>query len=145
MKTKFALAGQILVALVMLMSTSDAQVGQNKVKFDADPAQRLDVRFRLFKTDNIWTHLLLDTRTGRVFQMNHSIDEGSVRGSLPISNKSLVEDEKGAKDGRFTLYPTSNIWNWILVDQEDGRCWQCQFATKAANRVLIPIKQIPDE
>lgn len=35
-----------------------------------------------------------------------------------------------SKPGRFTLYPTQNRYNFILLDQTDGRTWQVQWSTK---------------
>lgn len=35
--------------------------------------------------------------------------------------------------GRFTLYPTQNVFTFILLDQIDGRMWQVQWSTKAEN------------
>ena len=32
-----------------------------------------------------------------------------------------------AKPGRFCLYPTENTYNFILLDQIDGRVWQVQW------------------
>jgi hypothetical protein len=41
--------------------------------------------------------------------------------------------------GRFTMYPTYNIYNLILLDQIDGRTWQVQWG-KPEERQVIPIK-----
>jgi hypothetical protein len=46
-----------------------------------------------------------------------------------------IEDEK---NGRFFLYPTTNIYNFILLDQIDGRTWQVQWG-KEEERAVIPI------
>ncbi|MEI6662551.1 MAG: hypothetical protein WCL01_10525 [Comamonadaceae bacterium] len=35
----------------------------------------------------------------------------------------------GGKPGRFTLYPTRNMYNFILLDQDVGRTWQIQWST----------------
>lgn len=47
----------------------------------------------------------------------------------------------GKENGRFTLYPTNNIYNFILLDQIDGRMWQVQWSLKEKNRGLIPIDE----
>jgi hypothetical protein len=43
-----------------------------------DPLKIQDVaqpRFSLYKTQNMWTMLLLDTRTGRVWQAQYAVDK----------------------------------------------------------------------
>ena len=44
-------------------------------------------------------------------------------------------------NGRFTLYPTQNMYTFILLDQLDGRTWQVQWSIEPENRFIIPIKQ----
>ncbi len=130
-----------LTALILAFSLlSHISVGADKpIKFETDPSQRLDARFRLFKTQNMWTQLLLDTRNGRVLQVNFSVNEKDGRGWIPINDNSLIDDEKNAKDGRFTLYPTENLWTFILLDQDNGRVWQCQFSLEKQGRFILPI------
>ena len=43
------------------------------------------------------------------------------------------------KNGRFFLYPTQNVWNFILLDQLDGRVWQVQWSIEEKNRMVIRI------
>lgn len=112
------------------------------IKFETDPPQILDVPFRIFKTHNTWTHLLLDTRDGRVWQVQHTVDKNSYRGRLPINERPLASP--AGKPGRFTLYPTQNIWNFLLLDTESGNIWQCQFSLERDGRFLSPILS-PDQ
>jgi hypothetical protein len=100
-----------------------------------EPTQRADAPFRLFRTQNIYTFLKLDTRTGRVWQLQWSI-EADNRFVLPINLKSLAD---GKMAGRLTLYPSANIFNFILLDQEDGRQWQIQWSLKG-NRFIEAIE-----
>jgi hypothetical protein len=87
-----------------------------------EPTQNPDAPYRLFNTKNIYTFLKLDTREGLIWQVqwgdkNHRLIE-------PINPKALAS---GGKAGRFTLYPTTNIYTFILVDQETGDAWQVQW------------------
>ena len=41
--------------------------------------------------------------------------------------------------GRFTLYPTENMWTFILLDQIDGGTWQVQWSFEAKNRLVLRI------
>jgi hypothetical protein len=52
---------------------------------------------------------------------------------------NLIALAQGAKPGRFTLYPTSNIWTFILLDQETGNTWHVQWG-KPQERLIVPIE-----
>lgn len=97
-----------------------------------EPTQSTDVPYRMFRSQNIYTLLKLDTRTGQVWQVQRGDDEH--RFVAAINTKPLVD---GGKPGRFTLYPTLNIYTFILLDQEDGRTWQVQWGSSSA---MTPIK-----
>jgi hypothetical protein len=47
-----------------------------------------------------------------------------------------VEDEI---PGRFTLYATTNIYNFVLLDQIDGRTWQVQWSTDPDEMMVLRI------
>jgi hypothetical protein len=32
------------------------------------------------------------------------------------------------RNGRFALYPTGNMYNFLLLDREDSRIWQLQWS-----------------
>jgi hypothetical protein len=124
----------------------DFAEGADTIKFQSEPQQRLDVRFRLFRTDNMWSYLLLDTSDGRVWHITFTNDKDKgARLKIPINDKALVT-RTSAKNARFTLYPTDNIWNFLLLDQDDGRVWQCQFTMepKAENKFCLPIPDVRD-
>jgi len=40
------------------------------------------------------------------------------------------------KNGRFKLYPTENMYNFIMVDVIDGRTWQVQWNTDKFKRIV---------
>ena len=46
--------------------------------------QRLDTRYRLFKTVNTWIFLELDTQTGKVWQVQFSSNEKDGRSKIEI-------------------------------------------------------------
>ena len=79
----------------------------------------------------------LNTRTGQMWLVQYDI-EGSSRLETFLSLTPLVEKEDEA-NRRFTLYPTKNIYTFILLDQLDGRTWQVQWATEAEKRMLLRI------
>lgn len=100
-----------------------------------EPTQRTDVPYRLFRTQNIYTFLKLDTRTGLVWQVQWGSDAG-YRWVAAINVKPLGDSKE---NGRFTLCPTSNIYTFILVDQFDGRHWQVQWGKDKDHRFIAPI------
>jgi hypothetical protein len=55
-----------------------------------------------------------------------------------LNLEPLVGKDKEAND-RFTLYPTQNIYTFILLDQFEGKSWQVQWSTDPDNRGVIPI------
>src|SRR5207245_4158476 len=88
--------------LILLMwSVSDYQrlssLKERSITFDTDPPQRLDARFRLFKTDNLWNFILPDTRLGLLYQVQYSVDnkKGS-RGIFPLNDEPLVDSKDAA-------------------------------------------------
>lgn len=95
-------------------------------------------RFRVYKTENIFTTLLLDTRTGRLWQTQYSLDDKHFEGTTPIS----TEAHASATDpnGRFVLTKTHNMWTYILADTKTGALWHCQFSIKDdESRFCIPL------
>ena len=92
--------------------------------------------YKLYPTQNIWTFIELDTRDGRMWQIQYAINDDEKRFSLPLNATPLV-DEMGKEIGRFALYPTQNMYNFILLDQMNGRTWQIQWSMEDANRGII--------
>ena len=99
--------------------------------------QELSVPYRLFHTKNIWTFIQLETATGRLWQIQYDIQDNN-RGGVVINAEDLSKSSK-IIHGRFTLYPTENIYNFIMLDQIDGRIWQVQWSFEEENRFIIPI------
>ena len=100
-----------------------------------------DKHYNLYKTDNMYTFLKLDTRTGQIWQVHWSTEKGG-RAVLPLSTEKLSSE---AKDGRFALFPTTNMYNFILLDTTDGRTWQGQWSFEEENRIIVPIELKKDK
>ena len=90
-------------------------------------------RFKLFKTDNIYNLIKLDTATGRTWQVQYRTNSTDSM-TVPIDDTSLLWNYEIEKSGRFDLYPTSNMYTFILMDTETGRTWQIQWSTEASRR-----------
>ena len=87
-------------------------------------------RFKLYPTENIYTLLKLDTATGKIDQLQWSLDSDK-EGSLTINNDDL---SLGSGSGTFELYPTKNMYHFILLDKVTGRQWQIQWGMEASKR-----------
>jgi hypothetical protein len=115
---------------------SSAPPALASARVDRAPAPSASVeRFKVYKTQNAWTVLLLDTRTGRLWQAQWTVDSKSLRGILPVSDVTRAD----GPDGRFSVTLTDNIWNSILLDGQTGRLWQCQFSLQESGRGCMPI------
>lgn len=100
-----------------------------------------NVVYKLFPTTNMWNFIKLDTRNGKMWQVQYSIkDEEGYRGEVPLNEKSLLPNGNGG-NGRFTLVATQNMYNFILLDQQNGKTWQVQWSFEEDKRLVIPISE----
>ena len=82
--------------------------------------------FKLYPTDNMWTFLKLNTATGQIWQVQYSTKGSEYRFETELSTIQRVFGDASIC-GRFELYKTQNMYNFILLDKFDGRCWQVQW------------------
>jgi hypothetical protein len=122
------LAFVLSAATSIAQSTSEAPI-QN---ISTDSA----VTYRLFSTKNIYTFIKLNTRNGQMWQVQWSTKDNQFETTLSDIPRVGKDAEK---NGRFFLYPTTNIYNFILLDQIDGRTWQVQWSTEPKERMVIRI------
>ncbi|MDR0437080.1 MAG: hypothetical protein LBH22_02120 [Bacteroidales bacterium] len=128
---------KITFSLITVLATMVAcsQTNSNPV------APSDNVVYRLFPTENVWTFIKLNTRNGQMWQVQYDVqgdNRGDNRGEVSLSSISLVP-RASETNGRFTLYPTQNMWTFILLDQIDGNMWQVQWSKDANNRGIIPM------
>ena len=119
------------VAFLMMPAFSQSSLQSNTKQTVASPDDK--VNFRLFQTNNRWIFLKLDTRNGKITLVQYSTEGTDKMMECPLNSEALVVDEL-AKPGRFFLYPTENTFNFLLLDQEDGRVWQVQWNIDADKR-----------
>jgi len=103
----------------------------------ANQSNNPDAVYELFPTQNMWNFLKLNTRDGRIAIVQFDVSSNN-RMETDLNISPLVE-EQNAQNGRFTLYPTSNMYNFILLDQIDGRVWQVQWSFEKDQRMILPI------
>ncbi|MCB9314497.1 MAG: hypothetical protein H6569_00015 [Lewinellaceae bacterium] len=119
-----------IISFAQNQKTPKSAVQNNKV-FE-------NIVYQLFPTQNYWTFIKLNTRNGKMWQVHFTIKEDGVDGELILNSIPLVTEEKEV-NGRFTLYPTENIYNFILLDQIDGDVYQVQWSMEEKYRGVIPI------
>ena len=124
----------ILMACILLLFC-ESIFAQSSV---IEATQSTTVPYRLFRTTNRWTFIKLDTITGRMWLVQYDT-EGDARGSIVLNSEDFASG-KTRTPGRFTLYSTQNIWNFILIDQIDGNMWQVQWSQDRRNRFVLPIE-----
>ncbi|MCQ2316322.1 MAG: lipoprotein [Bacteroidales bacterium] len=95
-------------------------------------------RYELYKTQNYWMFLKLDTQTGMIWQVQSSIKGDSYRFQSVLSSVDLVND-RNYYNGRFSLHATGNMYNYVLLDKSNGRVWQVQWG-EDKNRMIVKIR-----
>jgi hypothetical protein len=85
----------------------------------------------------MWTFIQLNTITGEMWQIQYDV-EGNNKGGVLLNFNNLAIGKEKIK-GRFTLYPTDNMYTFILLDQIDGDSWQVQWSIEKKNRFVIPL------
>lgn len=121
----------IIILFILYSITLNAQIEIS------EPSQSTTAKYRLFRTSNMWIFLKLETTTGKIWILQYDVS-GDNRFTAELNTIDL----SGGKEktaGRFTLYPTSNIYTFILLDQIYGNTWQVQWSFEEENIFIIPI------
>jgi len=126
----------VVISSLFITATAQTEVKIQRPEFSQSP----NARYRLFPTSNYWTFIKLDTSNGRLWVVQYSM-ETSNRFEYPLSSFTYCLTSE-AKNGRFTLYSTTNIHTFIMLDQENGKLWQVQWGTKINDNIVVPITSI---
>lgn len=86
-------------------------------------------RYKFYPTENIYNFIKLDTHTGRIEQVQWSLDTNK-EGSVSINN----EDLSWMSGSLFELYPTQNMYQFLLLDKTNGRAWHIQWGMEDTKR-----------
>jgi hypothetical protein len=57
----------------------------------------------------------------------------------PAPLKDFISNSRIAQNGRFKLYPTDNIYNFIMLDVINGDTYQVQWSSEEDERIVMPI------
>jgi hypothetical protein len=115
----------------------------NNIGFGQNLSNELEVtfepKFRVYPTENIFTFIELNTSSGTIYLLKFSLEEDGGRVKVLHSFGDYVSIEEEI-NGRFKLLPTKNMWNFLLLDQMDGRTWQVQWGFEQEDFGVFPIK-----
>lgn len=129
-----------LYILLLISTSTKAQPDsmQHVINASAIAYNQPDPNYKLYPTQNMWTFLKLDTRSGQIWQVQYNT-KADARFETWLNFISLVNPEDEVA-GRFELFPTQNMWNFILLDQIDGKVWQVQWSQDYENRQIMSIE-----
>ena len=85
-------------------------------------------RYKMYRTTNIFNNLKLDTTSGRVTGVQIGINDENKRFEYVVCD-AIEDDWDWRIVGRYELYPTGNMYNFILVDTILGLTYQVQWGT----------------
>ena len=121
------------IFLCLLMSLT-AVLGFSNILDDSEQSQR----FELYPTQNSFNFLKLDKKTGKIYQVQWSL-EGEKEFSITLNGIDLSQF---STDGNcIKLYPTKNMWQFILLDGASGRAWHVQWGFEEKNRWIKRIEE----
>jgi hypothetical protein len=83
-------------------------------------------RYDLYKTENMWTYILLDKFSGKLWQCQYSVEGVEHIMSLVINNFALSDSESN----KFTIKPMTSMFQYYLINDETGEMWKFQWNTQ---------------
>ena len=123
----------LILPLFLITIFSSAQsINTNELVRVSNYQSPVPSKFRLYPTHNVSIFLRLNTSTGFIDLIQYSTKDIAAT-IVKLSEFSLVLD--GPVD-RFTLYPTTNIWTFLLLDQVEGIPYQVQWSTDPEKRFV---------
>lgn len=91
----------------------------------------------MYSTQNINILLKLDTKRGRIWMVQYRMKDQSAM-EVSIDNFAAVSETAGW-NGRFEMYPTNNMYNFLMIDTETGQVYQVQWSTEYSKRFVEKI------
>jgi hypothetical protein len=75
----------------------------------------------------MYTMLELNTATGAIAVLQWALEDNK-RFKQDFTAAPITVNPDKLQRGRFTLYPTTNIFTFVLLDQTTGATWQFQWS-----------------
>ena len=91
------------------------------------PSSSTPYRYWLYPTRNIWTYILVDLFTGKIWQCQFSVDSDNGQMSVPINREVLSYSEHS----KFEVKPMVSMYQFYLINKDTGEMWQFQWSTKS--------------
>lgn len=123
----------IAVMALVVQFTFAQSVDFPATEYTQDPK----ANYRLYKTKNVYNFIKLDTRTGQMEMVQWTTKGYS--STYMLSDVKRVDNPEDEIPGRFTLYATTNFYNFVLLDQIDGRTWQVQWSIDPDEMMVVRI------
>ena len=110
-------------------------------------------KYKVYPTENKEVSLKLDSATGEVWQVEIGVETGEEIASKIdfISNKTdstfekvtdfsdVMKNFRVAQNGRFELFPTNYIYEFLMVDTILGTTYQVQWHNQQEKRLISAI------
>ena len=132
----------ILILFVLVNINAKGQtIKENDLVRISNYQSPTPAKFRLYPTSNRFTYLRLNTTNGFIDIVQYSTADDN-RMIYPLSVYPVVMDffNIGTLD-RFTIYPTQNVYNFLLLDQVYGNTYQVQWSQDSTMRGVEEIRK----
>jgi hypothetical protein len=96
------------------------------VQKEITPENLKNNRYQLEKTENMWTYILLDNFSGKLWQCQYSVQGDEYRNVWVINPKKLSYSEKS----KFSIQPMTSMYQFYLTNEETGEMWKFQWSTQ---------------
>ena len=98
-----------------------------------DRIENLVPIYKIYKTENLYNLIKLNTATGQLWLVQYGVGDTESMTTV-INDNSLLWPSEPKIAGRFELYPTNNMYQFILIDTQTGLTWQVQWHTDSSKR-----------
>lgn len=99
---------------------------QNKKSSKGRTTSNWSNRFKMIKTENMWTFILLDTYNGRLWQVQYSAQDLDNTFCIPINEQPLAS----TLNSIFSIQPLTSMFQYYLINESTGKMWKFQWSTK---------------
>ena len=135
MKRLFIILSVVYTSFVCFAQTDSLEIVKNTndslIEITNEWLEHIEIdlslkqRYKLYPTENMYTFLLLDTKTGMIDKLQWHLDKKKEI-KVSINNEDLTYGY-GYGSGSFELYPTQNMYQFVLLDKTTGRTWHVQW------------------
>ena len=94
--------------------------------------------YKLYPTENIYNFLKLDTKTGKIDLIQWSLDDEK-EFAIPLNTLDLSNGIQ-LDQGAFELYPTKNMYQFLLLNKFTGQVWHVQWGFESSQRWIKRIE-----